>query len=141
MPALFTCHQKTSFLCQSDNLPHRKSRPDVFCKKGILENFAKFTGKHLCQSLFFNKVAMLRPANVLKMRLWHSCFPVNFAKFLRTPVLQNTSARLFLPIEKNRIYYIAWKESKYGVFSGPYFPVFGVNTDNTVRMWKNTDQK
>ena len=26
-------------------------------KKGILRNFAKFTGKHLCQSLFFNKVA------------------------------------------------------------------------------------
>ena len=26
-------------------------------KKGVLENFAKFTGKHQCQSLFFNKVA------------------------------------------------------------------------------------
>ena len=25
-------------------------------KKGVLRNFAKFTGKHLCQSLFFNKV-------------------------------------------------------------------------------------
>ena len=24
--------------------------------------------------------------------------------------------------------YTAWKESKYGVFSGPYFPVFGLNT-------------
>ena len=27
----------------------------VFCKKDVLRNFAKFTGKHLCQSLFFNK--------------------------------------------------------------------------------------
>ena len=35
----------------------RSSRPEVFCKKGVLRNFAKFTGKHLCQSLFFNKVA------------------------------------------------------------------------------------
>ena len=26
-------------------------------KKGVLGNFAKFTGKHLCESLFFNKVA------------------------------------------------------------------------------------
>ena len=26
-------------------------------KKGVLRNFTKFTGKHLCQSLFFNKVA------------------------------------------------------------------------------------
>ena len=28
-------------------------------KKGVLKNFAKSTGKHLCQSLFFNKVAGL----------------------------------------------------------------------------------
>ena len=33
------------------------SRPEVFCKKGVLRNFAKFTGKDLCQSLFFNEVA------------------------------------------------------------------------------------
>ena len=37
----------------------RSSRQVVFCKKGILKNFAKFTGKHLCQSLYFNKVAGL----------------------------------------------------------------------------------
>ena len=35
----------------------RSSRTEVFCKKVILRNFKKFTGKHLCQSLFFNKVA------------------------------------------------------------------------------------
>ena len=34
----------------------RRSHPEMFCKKGVLRNFAKFTGKHLCQSLFFNKV-------------------------------------------------------------------------------------
>ena len=28
--------------------------PGGICKKGFLKNFAKFTGKHLCQSLFFN---------------------------------------------------------------------------------------
>ena len=27
----------------------------MFCKKGILKSCAKFTGKHLCQSLSFNK--------------------------------------------------------------------------------------
>ena len=32
---------------------------EVFYEKGVLRNFAKFTGKHLCQSLFFNKVAGL----------------------------------------------------------------------------------
>ena len=29
----------------------------MFYKKGVLKNFAKFTGKHLCHSLYFNKVA------------------------------------------------------------------------------------
>ena len=47
----------------------RSSRPDVFCKKGVLRNFTKFVGKHLCQSLSFNKVAGLRPATLLKKRL------------------------------------------------------------------------
>ena len=44
-------------------------------KKGVLRNFIKFTGKHLCQSLFFN------------------------VKFLRTPFLQNTSGRLLVTID------------------------------------------
>ena len=39
----------------------RSSRQEEFCNKGVLRNFAKFTGKHLCQSLFFDKVAGLRP--------------------------------------------------------------------------------
>ena len=37
----------------------RSSRPELFYKKGALRNFAKFTGKRLCQSLFFNKDAGL----------------------------------------------------------------------------------
>ena len=66
---------------------HRSSRQEVFCKKGVLRNFAKLTGKHLCQSLFFNIVAGLRPTTFLKKRLGHRCFSLNFAKFLRTPFL------------------------------------------------------
>ena len=47
-------------------LDSRSSRPEVFCKKGALKNFTTFTGKYLCQILFFNKVAGLRPATLLK---------------------------------------------------------------------------
>ena len=61
----------------------RSSRPKVFCKRGVLKNFANFTGRHLCQNLFLNKIAGLRPATLLKKRLWHRCFPVNFLKFLK----------------------------------------------------------
>ena len=36
----------------------------------------------------------------------------------------------------------AWKVSKYGVFSGPHFPTFGLNTERySVQMRENTDQK
>ena len=52
----------------------RSSRPEVFCKKGVLKNFTRFTGKYLCQSLFYNKVASLRPATLLKKRLWQRLF-------------------------------------------------------------------
>ena len=56
-----------------ENLKYRKiyrsSRQEVFCKEGVLRNFAKFTGKQLRQSLFFNKVEGLRPATLLKKRL------------------------------------------------------------------------
>ena len=52
----------------------------------------------------FNKVAGLRAAILLKMRLWHRCFPVNFVRFLRTLYLQNTSGRLLLQGVKNRLF-------------------------------------
>ena len=38
----------------------QKQLPEVFCEKGVLRNFAKCTGKSLCQSFFLNKVAGLR---------------------------------------------------------------------------------
>ena len=82
----------------------RSSRPEVFCKKGVLKNFAKFTRKHLPQTLFFNKVAGLRPATLLKKRLWHRCFPVNFAKFLSGPFLTEHLWWLLLTSEKKLFY-------------------------------------
>ena len=44
----------------------------------LKRNFAKFTEKHLCQSLFFNKVAGLRPATLLKKRLWQRVHAISF---------------------------------------------------------------
>ena len=76
----------SSYLCSGQNRSdHRSSRQEVFCKKGALRNFTKFTGKHLCLILFFNKVPVLRPANLFKKRLWHRCFPLKSVKLLRTP--------------------------------------------------------
>ena len=64
-------------------------------RKGFLRNFANYTVKHLSQVLFLKEVAV-DSANLLKKKLWHRCFPVNFAKFLRTSFLQNISGQLLL---------------------------------------------
>ena len=45
---------------------------------------------------FNNFHLSLRPATLLKKRLWYRCFPVNFVKFPRTSFLQNTSGQLLL---------------------------------------------
>ena len=45
-------------------LYQRKQPPEVFYKKAILKNFVIFTGKHLCWSLFFNKLKKETPAQV-----------------------------------------------------------------------------
>ena len=39
----------------------------------------------MCQGLFTKKFAGLWPAALLKKRLWHRCFPVNFVKVLSIP--------------------------------------------------------
>ena len=51
-------------------------------KKDVLKKFANFRGKHL----FLIKL----PA----FKLQQGCFPVKFAKFLRTPILKNICKRL-----------------------------------------------
>ena len=56
----------------------------MFCKSGFLRNFPKFSGKHLCQSLFFNKVAGIAGNYIKKETL----VPVNFVIFLRAPFLR-----------------------------------------------------
>ena len=66
-----------------------------FVRKGVLRNFEKFTGKHMCQRLFFNNFSGLRPAALLKKRQW-SRFSVEFCEISKTPFLRNTSLRLLL---------------------------------------------
>ena len=63
----------------------RSCHPEMFYKKGILKNFAKFAGKHLCWSLSLTFTGL-------------RCFHVSFAKFLRTSNLQNICKRLILKI-------------------------------------------
>ena len=58
----------------------------MFCIKIVLKNFKKFTGKHLCQSPFFIKVAGFRPAIKLKKEILTQVFSCEFSE-----IFKNTS--------------------------------------------------
>ena len=79
---------------------YRSSRPEVFCKKGVLGNFTKFTGKHLCQSLYFNKVAGQRPATLLKKRLRPEA-----CNFINKETLAQVFSCEFCKISKNTFFH------------------------------------
>ena len=62
----------------------------MLCEK--VKNFAKFTWKHLCQSLFFNKVAGLRPqaCNFIKKETLAQVFSCKFCEILKNTFFQVT---------------------------------------------------
>ena len=69
----------------------RGSRSEVFCKKLLLK-ISQNSQENTCARVsFLIKLQVL----LLKKRLWYRCFPVKFAKFLRTPILWNTSGGCF----------------------------------------------
>ena len=76
---------------------YRSSHRKCSVRKGVLKNFANFTGKHLCWSHFLWSCRPLA-CRFFKRRLQHKCFPVKFANLLRTPVLKNISKRLLLEV-------------------------------------------
>ena len=183
-------------------------------KKGVLSNFSKFKGKHLCQCLgqprpatslkketleqvfscefcviykgtFFTEHLRTTASNnsipvtfsgclivpkyisikenslfILRIGLWKHLLNIwltlklthmtNYSKLLLkkhrqislplfasisltvfwwfTGKLELISLPKFAQLIKRPMLYTAWKVSKYGVISGPYFPVFGLNT-------------
>ena len=52
--------------CWQYNLNSRSSHRRCSVRKGVLRNLTKFTGKHLYQSLFFNKVASCEFCQIFK---------------------------------------------------------------------------
>ena len=62
---------------------YRSSRSQMFFKIGVLKNFAIFTGKHLCCNLFFNKVAGLRYATLLKKETLSQVFSCEYCNIFK----------------------------------------------------------
>ena len=51
--------------------------------KKVFLKISQNSQENTCARVFFNKGAGLRPATLFKKGLWHRCFSVNFAKFLK----------------------------------------------------------
>ena len=120
----------------------RSSHQSCFIKKGVLRNFTKFTGKHLCQSLFFNKVAGLncRPkaCNFIKKETLAQVFSCEFSKntFFTEHLQTTASGRVLKKIGTIRgktsalefpffsFSLILKKETPAEVFSSKFFKIF-----------------
>ena len=85
----------------------QKQPPEVFCKKGVLRNLTTFTGKHLCQSLFFDKVA--GPCNFLKKETLAQVFSCEFCQISKnsffTEHLWATASKICLFINYIQVYF------------------------------------
>ena len=95
---LYPLKRSVNFSDKIPNIGQKQSPGGVLCIR-CSQRFRKIYRKNLCQSLHFNKVAGLRSATLLKKRLQHRCFPVNFSKFLRTPFLTEHLRWLLLDLK------------------------------------------
>ena len=64
IPFILTGFYNSSAWQMLENM--KKQPPEVFYKKGVVKNFENLTRKHMYQSPFFNKLAGLKPATLLK---------------------------------------------------------------------------
>ena len=70
----------------------RSSHGRFSVKKAVLRNFIKFSGKHLCQSLFFNKVPGLRPGTLAQVFSCEICETSKNTFSYRTPLVAASSS-------------------------------------------------
>ena len=69
-------------------------------RKDVLKNFAKFRGKHLCLSLFFNKVAGAEAlAQVFSCEFCEISKSTFFTEYLRTTALEYIRLHLHIHVK------------------------------------------
>ena len=66
--------------------------------KKVFKEISQNSQENICDRVSFLIKLQPEPATLFKKRLWHRCFPVNFAKFLRTPFLTEHLQWLLLSI-------------------------------------------
>ena len=85
-----------------DRVDVRSSHRRCYVRKGVLRNFAKFTGKNLCQSLFFNKVP-----GFIKRETLAQVFSCQFCE-----ISKNTFFREHLRVTASKLFSCLWRRLK-----------------------------
>ena len=107
----------------------RSSRPEMFCKKAVLRDFPKFTGKHLCQSLFITKVGGQGRQFYLK-RDPGTGVSCESAKSGKTPFLTEHLRWLLLVLQNRWSYKFPDIHQKISVFKPLFNTVRGLKARN-----------
>ena len=80
-------------MCLKWNKKHTRTNksnlPEVFCYKRVLKYFAKFTEKHLCQSLFFFNKIQVDDCNFIKREALIEVFSCQYCKSFKNIYFKN----------------------------------------------------
>ena len=93
--------------------------------KKVFLKMSQNSRENTCWSLFFNKVADLKPATLLQRDSNTRCSSLNFAKFLETPFFKEYLRWLLLKIRFLVMNYICekkhvWRDNKHNSENFPY---------------------
>ena len=116
-------------------LMFRSTLPELLCEKDVLRNFAKFTGKHLCWGLFFNKLANLRPNTLVQVFSYQFCeiskhiFQLLLYVFDSAISLESISSQKTLSHENNLGLLQKQNKNIAWVFLDHYFSTKSMHTD------------
>ena len=110
-------------------MTYRSSRPDVFCKKDVLRNFAKFAEKHFCEFCEISKSTFFQTTPVVAAS---TCSLEKI--FLQVLLLKVCESFLLMQIKVNRLivvyfdlYEISlhfWRDGQITVVYGKYITFF-----------------
>ena len=97
----------------------------MFYEKSVLRNFTKFTGKHLCQSLFYDKAAGLTPATLFKKETLAQVFSCEFCEISKntffTEYLLTPASIRFITTSENFLFQPIGEKMKFHLWFSDVF--------------------
>ena len=111
----------------------------MFCKI-VLRNFVKFAGKHLRQNLFFNKVADLMTATLLKRKALAQAFSCGFCEISKNTCFHRTPL-VWLLLNISFLFTFYWKKTMNRVLYKTSWSLFLSLSSLKQLLWESLTDK